>query len=328
MKKSDLKRKVYIWADADEVIGYGHFIRSLALVSMIKEKFDCYFFTKDPTLFQRESVAAHCKLIKLPSGNDRFDYFFNMITGDEIVILDNYFFTSQYQKRLKTTGCRLICIGTNDKHYYADAVINYILQQDSLSAEPYTKFCLGFEWVLLREPFFNAKKTRKSTHQIKSVAICFGGTDQFCLAEKTIRTLKAVSKDFNYHVISTDVIGKLRIKKLRDQDVKVHINISAQEIIDVFSECDVAVLSASSIALEASACEIPIVSGYYIDNQKGIYEKLLEANYIIGINDMCSENFANSLLTAFNNLMSNKIKMNLFNPKNVRNNYIQLLSTL
>ena len=42
-------QKIYLRADASAAIGYGHFIRTLALVDMLKDDFDCTFFTCHPT---------------------------------------------------------------------------------------------------------------------------------------------------------------------------------------------------------------------------------------------------------------------------------------
>ena len=46
------KRKIYFRADAGPEIGYGHYIRSLALADMLKDDFDCTMFTQTPTEYQ------------------------------------------------------------------------------------------------------------------------------------------------------------------------------------------------------------------------------------------------------------------------------------
>ena len=45
-------QKIYLRADASAAIGYGHFIRTLALADMLKDDFDCTFFTCHPTSYQ------------------------------------------------------------------------------------------------------------------------------------------------------------------------------------------------------------------------------------------------------------------------------------
>ena len=95
------KQKIFFRADADKQIGYGHFVRSLALADMIKEDFDCIFFTQSPTEYQKREIQKVCPLIELPSNDTKLVVFLNFLQGDEIVFLDNYFFTSDYQLQIK-----------------------------------------------------------------------------------------------------------------------------------------------------------------------------------------------------------------------------------
>ena len=76
------------------------------------------------------------------------------------MVLDNYFFTTDYQRTIKEKGCCLVCVDDmHDKHYVADVVINHGLTDESLfDVEPYTKLCLGGDWALLRHPFIEAVK--------------------------------------------------------------------------------------------------------------------------------------------------------------------------
>ena len=50
-------QKIYLRADASAAIGYGHFIRTLALADMLKDDFDCTFFTCHPTSYQVSAVS-------------------------------------------------------------------------------------------------------------------------------------------------------------------------------------------------------------------------------------------------------------------------------
>lgn len=45
-------KKNYFRADAGAAIGYGHFVRTLALADMLKADFACTFFTCHPTAYQ------------------------------------------------------------------------------------------------------------------------------------------------------------------------------------------------------------------------------------------------------------------------------------
>lgn len=99
-----------------------------------------------------------CQFVSLDE-ESHFDDFLTYLTGKEIVVLDNYFFTTDYQRAIKGKGCKLVCVDDmHDKHYVADVVINHALTDTSLfEVEPYTKLAIGNNWALLRKPFLKGK---------------------------------------------------------------------------------------------------------------------------------------------------------------------------
>ncbi|MBR2165902.1 MAG: UDP-2,4-diacetamido-2,4,6-trideoxy-beta-L-altropyranose hydrolase, partial [Paludibacteraceae bacterium] len=153
------KRKIYFRADAGPEIGYGHYIRILALADMLKQDFDCTMFTQTPTDYQLRECETVCPIVALPKDDSKFDTFLDYLRGDEIVVLDNYFYTTDYQRAIRAKGCQLVCIDDmHDKHYVADAVINHgCLDKSLFDVEPYTRLCLGMDYALLRRPFRNPK---------------------------------------------------------------------------------------------------------------------------------------------------------------------------
>ena len=321
-------KKVYLWADASKEIGYGHFIRTLALADILKENFECIFFTQSPTEYQKLEVEKVCQLIILPSGEDKFTQFLNTLHGDEIVFLDNYFFTSVYQKQIKEKGCKLVCIGPPDRHYFADLIINYIsTDPDRFSAEPYSRFRLGMDWVILRKPFLHSyiKNTHSGPHE---VIVSFGGTDQYHITEKVVSILQTLKQILKIHIIATDILGAERIARLKNKDIISHINISAVEIADLFTTCDLAILSASTIVQEALACGIPVIAGYYVDNQIGLYNYLCHSKYIQGIGNLLH----NDSMEEIENIISEwdvRFKnMKTLNISDIKDRYIETFKSL
>lgn len=57
-------RKLFFRADAGIKIGWGHFIRTLALADMLKDVFECTFFTQEPTLYQINEVEKFVNLYR------------------------------------------------------------------------------------------------------------------------------------------------------------------------------------------------------------------------------------------------------------------------
>lgn len=317
------KRKILFRADAGPTIGYGHFIRSLALADMLKEDFDCVFYTQAPTDYQRKEAASICPLVELPADDTRFELFLNELTGKEIVVLDNYFYTTDYQKRIKETGCKLVCIDDmHDKHYVADVVVNHgNVQPEKFSIEPYTQLCLGLDFALLRRPFLEAAQRKfhnKTNPTIKRIAICFGGSDPLHLTEKALDDLLP-----NQNISHIDVIVGKRISEYShffDSRICFHQGISAQDVAHIFSNCDLAIVSTSSVCLEALACGAKVAAGWYVENQIEGYIDLISKGWGIGLDNLAQTDF--SLALKQNNVES------AFTLSNIKENFIQVFKSL
>ncbi len=156
------KKTIIFRADGSKTIGMGHFVRTLALAEMLKEHFHCIFATRNPSIYQVKQIEKICNdFINLPEGESHFKIFLEYLKGNEIVVLDNYFFTTDYQYKIKSKGCTLICIDDiHDKHYVADIVINQAegMSKSKFSIEKYTKLLLGYRYALLRKEYYSIIK--------------------------------------------------------------------------------------------------------------------------------------------------------------------------
>lgn len=319
------RRKVFIWADADEKIGYGHFIRCLALADMLKDDFDCTFFTQSPTDYQITETKKICYCYALPSNDTKFSLFLDNLTGEEIVVLDNYFFTSEYQKLVKKKGCKLIAFGSNDRHYYADAVINYTnLLPEQFSKESYTKMCLGLQWTLLRGAFYqsNTSKCIPNTY-----AICIGGTDQACYLEIFAKHVQSIDLSAQIRIISTDRIGLWRIENFIKKGFHVGINLSAEQMAKVFRESEISIVSASGVAIEALSQSNNVIAGYYVHNQVNMYNTLKSNNYIWPLGNFAESNLSMRLKNAIHSIHYGKSKRP-YEQGNTIQKYKQLFHSL
>lgn len=316
-------KKIYFRADASAAIGYGHFIRTLALADMLKDDFDCTFFTCHPTPYQVGEMEKVCPFVTLQE-ETHYDDFLSHLQGDEIVVLDNYFFTADYQRAIKAKGCKLVCVDDmHDKHYVADVVINHALTDQSLfDVEPYTKLCLGFDWALLRRPFLNHTK-RECTKGIRQIAICFGGSDYLNLTESFINSLLANTDVSRIVAIVGDSYSASNITASNRVEIKQ--NLSAQEVANVFLKSDLAILPTSGVCLEAIACGTPVVAGYFVDNQEDIFKEYSKRDYIIPLGDLrnCSIDAIN-----WNNIFAAVSSCSILpTMSSVSSNYIRLFSS-
>lgn len=321
------KNNIIFRADADKQIGYGHFVRSLALAEMLKDDFNCYYATVQPTDFQLSEIAKVCNYLPIPAYSNHFDSFLSLLAGDEIVVLDNYFFSSEYQYLIKQKGCKLVCLGTNDKYYYADLLINFVIYDErKFLTEPYTQFCLGLEWAILRKSFRADRKSISGTKKNK-IVVCFGGTDQFKLTERVVDVLLKQNCE-NINVISTDALGVARIEALCSKSVRVHINISEWDVCDLLLSSNLAILSTSTIVLEALACKTSVIAGYYVDNQINMYNALEEKRYILGLGNLLEDTMEQKLVKKMNSSDFSFLDNPILDFSNLQSKYIEQFKTL
>lgn len=272
--------KIIFRADGNAEIGLGHVIRSLALADMLKDDFECVFATCFLNEYLKEEILKSCVSYVLLSKESHFNEFLNLLKGNEIVVLDNYFFTTEYQGRIKEKGSKLVCIDDlHDKHFVADAVINHIIgvQPVQYSTEKYTKLLLGFEYSLLRGVFLN--KTKLNRKKEYSVLVMMGGADPYNLTTPIINILIEMQLD-----LPVAVVYKGKILKESSQHVQF-MDVSAADVARLMNKSVIGVLPASSVAIEACACRLPFVTGYFIDNQIGLYHNLTAKNAAIGLGD-------------------------------------------
>ena len=311
------KRKIFFRADAGAQIGYGHFIRTLALADMLRDDFDCTFLTQSPSEYQQKEVEKVCPLVALPSDDSKFEKFIDCLKGEEIIVLDNYFYTSEYQKQIKEKGCKLVCIDDmHDKHYYADVVINHGLTDENLfDVEPHTRLCLGFDYALLRRPFIQVSNTVKLPN---SWFISFGGTDFLNLTEKI---LKAIHDDPRVDSI-TVVIGDAYkyIENLKNYPkATIEKNLTAEEMADVMRKAQYAILPSSSVCIEALACRCKVAAGFFVSNQQPYHDEWSRNGFIWGLGNI-AENIHSGIIdqlsesslyvrVAFTNIVSKYIEI-------------------
>lgn len=262
-----MKKRILFRADAGAEIGYGHFIRTLALADMLKDDFDCAFYTQAPSEYQRKECAKVCPLVELPADETRFQVFLDGLQGDEIIVLDNYFYTTEYQKAIKDKGCKLVCIDDmHDKHYVADAVVNHgPVTEDEFDCEPYTKLYFGDGYKLLRKPFLQplSNKQRNNT-----AIVNLGGADPFKLTDKVVSLLLQAGTPYHVLVILGDTVY---LSEENREKVEVRSRLSAEQIAELFETSAFGILPASTVSIEASSRGLPLLTGYQVDNQEEGY---------------------------------------------------------
>ena len=281
-----MKPNVLIRVDGSPSIGMGHVIRCIALAEMIKNEFRVIFVIQQPVVSITNLISAvTSNIICLPqTQNYKTDVlnFTKHLTTKDIVVLDGYNFTTDYQKRIKATGCKIISIDDlHAWHQVADVIINHadVIESSDYSAEKYTKFYLGARYALLRKTFLNPGEKAPKIDAIKKVFISMGASDINNLTGKYTEAIAEVKDIEEIHLMLGPINLNLEsIKLLIEENKRVnvipHYNITAEELSNLLQSCDLAICSASNISLECCAVGIGLISGFTAENQQGILQGL------------------------------------------------------
>ena len=278
-----MKPKVYLRTDGSAAIGLGHLVRCIALGHMLKKAFDvCYVCKEIPDKIADEIKGHSFGLLKI---NDEI-FFFQQLRTEDLVVLDGYDFSTGYQEKVKAIGCKLICIDDiPDKKFVSHLIINHspFANPQDYSTCANTWFALGLEYILLRPSFLKAMKMERKIKQIKTVLICFGGSDQ---KNHTLAALKVVSEvqqlDKIYVVTGPAYTYYSTLETFIELDKRVEYrsSIGEREMCDIMLQSDLAIVPASGTLYEVMATGGLIVTGLTADNQKLIYESFINKDYV------------------------------------------------
>lgn len=327
------KHTVFFRADGGAFIGMGHFVRTLALAEMLNEHFHCVYATQNPSEYQIHEIGKVCHgRIDLPEDESHFDLFLSLLNGDEIVVLDNYYFTTDYQKAIKAKGCKLVCIDdTHDKHYVADIIINHAegIPSSAFSKEPDTKLLLGYKYALIRKEFrdmINLNEGKKY-----ACMIMMGGADPFDITTSIIKAIQNLEIDKPIAVVN----GVNQNKNSSHSDDKfIYFNrLNAKEVAQLMADSDFGIFPASSAAIEATAIRLPFICGYFIKNQHEVYKGIKRNEMAI-----CIDNFldlkTNQIIEAINLLSQAEVQKKIRKKqialldKNAKKRYLKLFLDL
>lgn len=285
---------------------------------MLKDDFDCVFYTSEPNQFQIVELNKVCRHICL-SEKTKHDVFLGLLDGSEIVVLDNYFFTTDYQKKIKSKGCRLVCIDDmHDKHYVANAVINYCTTDSTVfSTESTTKLCLGFDWMLLRKAF---RKPSQIKQRNDTIVLCFGGADPYGITEKMIWHLSDL--EVNNPIVA---ISKNTFTIPPKLNCEIKFGLGATQMAQLFSTSALGIMAASTVFLEGLSQGLPMIVGYHVENQLELYKSIeqRQCGITVGnLQDLTKKELQNAIH------LSKKLQINPIKPQETAINYIHLFYSL
>ncbi len=282
-----MKKKLLFRADGNSETGLGHLYRLFALVEMLKNDYEFVFISKHssttsviPNNYPIQLIPKDISLNNEPAWlNSKFK------ANQHIIIADGYQFISSYQKQIKNLGFDLIYIDDLYKeHMYADIVINHSpnLDTSTYKSENYTQFALGTKYALLRPLFLAEAKNHPKNKNIDVAFVCFGGSDKYNLSFTATQALLENEIFKTIYVVLGAAYQHKEIFNLalNNNKIKIIQNASEAKMVEIMKQSNFAISPASTILYELCCVKMLILSGYYVANQKNIYNQLSMDNVI------------------------------------------------
>lgn len=275
--------RLLLRADGNAQLGLGHVVRSLALAEDVGALFgEVVLLTQAPGAAVRQlALAAPATLCPLPAqpASAEAAQVRALVQPGDVLVLDGHGFDGAYQAAVLAAGCRLVLLDDLHQHpVLAHLVINRgpAVRAADYQAAPYTRFCLGAAFSLLRGPFRAlARPPWPAPARIASALLCFGGADPLGLTHRTLAALLALPQISQISVVLGSAFGaETALRTLANgvagQHVAYHRNVPAAALAALLLAHEVAVVPASTVLLEALVLGCAAITGHYTADQQAL----------------------------------------------------------
>ena len=292
--------RLIIRADANEEIGCGHVMRSLALVQEWVARGGKALFVSDCIKPLKKRICCEgAEIVEVDKKAKDLGLTVLLDTASEKdwVVLDGYGFDIGYQKKVRER-CRTVVIDdyAHRKSYDADILLNPNIHGESVEYGETVSgsVALGSMYALMRKEFFPAQKTvdssaKESCSDSKVVLVSMGGSDSCDATSLVVEALSSLGdQEFRFVVVLGAANGNSeRVKRmLAASGHSYEVIAASSDMGTIMRQVDVAVASASVTASELACCGVPAVLLTTADNQQGIGEAFQKAGAAIHAGDI------------------------------------------
>lgn len=328
---------VFIRADGNAQIGYGHLMRVMAFATHATALTDVVLIIRNPDVYAFEACDKYSlEYIDVSdvAVENEADYIAELIRSRSILFIDGYQFDENYLRRVSNKGAYLICMDDHhDRFFPSGCVINIAELKDpkNIRRGAGTKLVYGLNYALIRPEFVPLEIPRKS-----AAFICFGGgAETESLIKKSVAAL--INSGCGFETIQivvntqlkTDLIQWLHIH-FPSQKTELFSQIGPEEMNQLMNAAQLGICSTSTVALECRTSRLPIIAGFYVENQKGFYRSLIKNEEIMGAGDLhlITETelakLIQNLVVSENNV---KKESSILSPTQISYNYKRLLES-
>ena len=275
------KRRVVIFTEAGQNIGFGHLTRCLALYDEIDKRGIEVILV----VFGKEIEKLLSKSKNRIVDWKDLEFLRNFLNQTDYVIIDSYLATMEvYDFCSKNTAKCLYIDDINRINYPKGIILNPSLS-GNVKYNTENKILQGKDYIILRKEF-TGEKIPHFEKEI-DVLITLGGTDIRNLVPKLLDILKSINAKLKIAV----VMGKISedIKKLETDYIKIFSNIEALEMRNFILKSKFIICGCGQSIYEMLALKANFLPILIIDNQEKNKEFLLKTKFVEDVLDYNEE---------------------------------------
>jgi UDP-2,4-diacetamido-2,4,6-trideoxy-beta-L-altropyranose hydrolase len=263
-----VKRAVFIRADANREIGWGHLIRTAALAEALAAR-RCRI-----TYYVRNSDPAAVAFLRRRFPVIRLDR--ELAEGPPApgtwLILDQYGWTLAAQSALRRAGWKLLLVDDAPRgRFHADLVLNPSLNRCRYAADRGTPILAGRPYALLRAEFRGKRPAPRSrTPVARNILVSFGGGDRRGLGERICRILSHALPGVRLKLVAGPSASSVRV----GASTTLLKSATAAEMRRAMEWSDLAVVSPSSTVWELCYLGVPAAVLGFAENQRPVAREL------------------------------------------------------
>lgn len=279
-----------IYAEGNETIGIGHVMRCLTIADALVSCGQKITFYTNSCQALVESRGYRPEAVPEGfSGSDAEIAFWRRQAKEkelQLLLTDGYQVTPAYFKKLgacmKTAYLDDMCMFP----YPVDLVINYNIfaeEKDYENLPQGTALCLGTAYAPVRKAFLETKAEVLAEGRTE-LLVSVGGSDPMGISPRIVKAVKESCKDTCVHVLCGPYSKqKEALLLLKEQygDVEIYENITA--VWDVMRKCNMAVSAAGTTMYELATMGLPVLTFYFVENQRRIAEGFAKKGAAIGL---------------------------------------------
>jgi UDP-2,4-diacetamido-2,4,6-trideoxy-beta-L-altropyranose hydrolase len=261
-----------IRADASTAIGIGHAMRCLALAKAWQGTGGqvCYLMAESIPALEERLAREGVTVTRIFAAPGTVSDAGQTIAearrlGTAWVVADGYLFESDYIRKLKAAGLRVLSLDDDGRFdfYAADVVLNQNISANPgmyEKREPSTRLLLGSEYVLLRPEFLTEPRTREHPATVRNVLVTMGGSDPDNVTKKVLLALLQIKTNCAAKIVTgSGNPWQDKLQTLAGQRAGFQLERSPANMAPLMRWADIAISGAGGTCWELAYMGLPAI---------------------------------------------------------------------